>query len=213
MKGWRKCKFKGCQKEFEKLRPLQSTCSVQCALNHSKDLKSAKEKKDWRKKKAELKEQIISLSAYKKLLQVVINKIAREIDFCQPCISCGNPKPKKKNAGHYHSVGANPSVRFNLMNIYLQCEHCNSYLSGNLINYSKNLQETFGVDLFEYINFGIIAEYPVLKTSKEEVKEAIKRAKEFNKTLTNERLDKDDRIALRKAANKFIGLYQQKSPE
>ena len=75
------------------------------------------------------------------------------------------------------------------------------------------MQETFGVDLFEYINFGIIAEYPVLKTSKEEVKEAIKRAKEFNKTLTNERLDKDDRIALRKAANKFIGLYQQKSPE
>ena len=174
MKGWRKCKFKGCDKEFEKLRPLQSTCSVQCALEHSKDLKAAKEKKDWRKKKAELKEQIISLSAYKKLLQIVINKIAREIDFCQPCISCGNPEPKKKNAGHYHS---------------------------------------FGVDLFEYINFGIIAEYQVLKPSKEEVKEAIKRAKEFNKTLTNERLDKDDRIALRIAANKFIGLYQQKTPE
>ena len=210
MKGYRKCKFKGCQKKFEKLRPLQSTCSVQCALNHNKDLKSAKEGKEWIRKKAELKEQVASLSDYKKLLQIVINKIAREIDFCQPCISCGNPEPKKKNAGHYHSVGANPSVRFNLMNIYLQCEHCNSYLSGNLINYSKKLQETFAVDVFEYINFGIIADYPTLKASKEDVKEAIKRAKEFNKTLTNERLDKQGRIALRIAANDFIGLYKQK---
>jgi hypothetical protein len=205
MKGWRKCK--NCGVSFEKKQPLQSVCNFQCAIDHSKKLTEKKKSKEWRVKKAELKEQVASLSDYKKLLQVVINKIAREIDFCQPCISCGNPEPKKKNAGHYHSVGANPSVRFNLMNIYLQCEHCNSYLSGNLINYSKNFQETFGVDLFEYINFGIIAENPILKANKQELKEAIKRAKEFNKTLTNERLDKGDRIALRIAANKFIGLY------
>ena len=66
------------------------------------------------------------------------------------CISCQKP-PKKRNAGHYRSVGACPELRFEELNCHMQCEHCNTYLSGNLIEYRKNLILKIGVEKVEFL--------------------------------------------------------------
>jgi hypothetical protein len=59
------------------------------------------------------------------------------------CVSC-NTIPKKKNAGHYFSSGGHSNVRFDEDNVHLQCEHCNTYLSGNLLNYQIGIEKRIG---------------------------------------------------------------------
>jgi hypothetical protein len=54
-------------------------------------------------------------------------------------------RPRKANAGHYLSTGARPELRFEPLNVHLQCEQCNTYLSGNLINYRVGLIQRIGL--------------------------------------------------------------------
>ena len=122
-KGFRKCK--NCGVTFEKKRPLQSACSPICAFEWAKKLKEKKESKEWKERKREMQENLKTLSDYKKDLQVVFNKFIRLRDTGEPCISCGNPHPKKINAGHYKSVGSHPELRFEELNAHSQCEYCN----------------------------------------------------------------------------------------
>jgi hypothetical protein len=49
------------------------------------------------------------------------------------------------------SVGSTPELRFNEDNVHLQCERCNSFLSGNLLNYRINLIERIGVERVEFL--------------------------------------------------------------
>jgi len=74
---------------------------------------------------------------------MVFNKFIRLRDQGKECISCGQP-PKKSNAGHYFSQGGHSNVRFDEDNVHLQCEHCNSFLSGNLLNYQIGIEERIG---------------------------------------------------------------------
>ena len=80
-----------------------------------------------------------------KVAQQVFNKYIRERDANELCISC-NQIPKKKNAGHYFSQGGHSAVRFDEDNVHLQCEHCNTYLSGNLLNYQIGIQKRIGAE-------------------------------------------------------------------
>ena len=57
---------------------------------------------------------------------------------------CVNTPPKKKNAGHYFSSGGHSNVRFDEDNVHLQCEHCNTFLSGNLLNYQIGIEKRIG---------------------------------------------------------------------
>jgi hypothetical protein len=57
--------------------------------------------------------------------------------------------PKKENAGHFWNANNHWSVRFDERNVHLQCEHCNTYLSGNLINYRYYLISKIGKDEYE----------------------------------------------------------------
>ena len=59
------------------------------------------------------------------------------------CVSCQKP-PLKKNCGHYFSQGGHSNVRFDEDNCHLQCEHCNTFLSGNLLNYQIGIQKRIG---------------------------------------------------------------------
>jgi hypothetical protein len=74
---------------------------------------------------------------------MTFNKYIRHRDKGLNCISCGN-EPKKANAGHFYSQGGHSNVRFNEDNVHLQCEHCNSYLSGNLLNYRIGIEKRIG---------------------------------------------------------------------
>jgi len=71
-------------------------------------------------------------------------------ESCFKCISCGQIKRNDQmNAGHYYSVGSYAGLRFNEDNCHSQCIYCNKYLSGNLIEYTKNLPAKIGKEKFE----------------------------------------------------------------
>jgi hypothetical protein len=99
--------------------------------------------KQWKAKKTRLKKELMSLQDWLKLAQMTFNKWIRHRDKGLNCISCDKP-PKKANAGHYFSQGGHSNVRFNEDNVHLQCEHCNSYLSGNLLNYRIGIEKRIG---------------------------------------------------------------------
>lgn len=65
---------------------------------------------------------------------------------CQ-CISCPAIVYYKNNvhASHYHSAGNFKSLRFNEDNCHVSCIKCNTYLSGNLLEYRKGLIKKIGI--------------------------------------------------------------------
>ena len=132
--------IKYCDKE------LCRSVMIKEALKKSK----AKKVKEWNKEKKVRKEALKTLSEYKKELQVIFNKFIRLRDKGLNCISCNKPA-KKENAGHYRSVGGNPELRFEELNNNLQCEYCNTYLHGNLIDYRINLIKKIGIKKVEWL--------------------------------------------------------------
>lgn len=69
------------------------------------------------------------------------------------CISCQKPKSLgQMNAGHFHSAGKHPSVRFDENNVNGQCIQCNYHLHGNLDNYRKGLEIKIGKEKLETLD-------------------------------------------------------------
>jgi hypothetical protein len=142
----RKCKY--CKAQFQPYTTLQKNCfEPDCVTAWVQETKE----KTWKKKKAKLKLDLMTIQDYIKIAQQVFNKYIRLRDKGQNCISCGK-KPLKENAGHFYNANNHWSVRFNELNVHLQCEHCNTYLSGNLINYRENLLKKIGIEDFELLS-------------------------------------------------------------
>lgn len=140
-----------CKKKFEPFNSLQVVCSPQCGLEYFRTRAGSNfVKKEKRKQTKKDKEKLKTLGDYKEETQTACNTYIRTRDEGNNCISCGRP-PKKKNAGHYRSVGAAPELRYHPMNIHLQCEHCNSWKSGNQIKYRINLIQKIGVENVEWL--------------------------------------------------------------
>lgn len=137
---------KVCKKRFLPSRPLQNVCGWICGLAKAKKIREVSEKKEYRAAKEKLK----SRGDWAKEAQTAFNAFIRIRDEGKPCISCGS-YTGKKNAGHYRSVGSCPELRFEESQVHLQCEKCNSYLSGNLINYRIELIKRIGIDKVEWI--------------------------------------------------------------
>jgi len=170
----RKCKY--CKQPFEPSVFLQKNCfDPNCVTEWINDVKQ----KNWQKKKAKLKADLMTVQDYIKLAQQVFNKYIRLRDEGNVCISC-QKKPLKENAGHFYNANNHWSVRFDERNVHLQCEHCNTFLSGNLIYYRENLLKKIGIEEFENLS----AE--AMKTRKftiEELKEIIATYKKKCKEL------------------------------
>ena len=160
----RKCKY--CRSVFSPITTLQKNCfNPNCVTEWINEVKQ----KNWQKKKAKLKLDLMTVQDYIKLAQQVFNKYIRLRDSGNLCISCQR-KPLKENAGHFYNANNHWSVRFDERNVHLQCEHCNTFLSGNLIYYRENLLKKIGIEEFENLS----AE--AMKTQKftiEELKEII----------------------------------------
>jgi hypothetical protein len=154
---------KVCKNKFEPLRPLQMVCTPACAYEYQKNQKL----KTWKKEKADKKKSLMTLSDHLKIAQVNFNHYIRLRDKDNLCISCQKP-PKKKNAGHYFNANNHYYVRFNEDNVHLQCEHCNTSLSGNLIPYRKHLIDKIGAPRFYCLE---ALAYLTRKFTIEEVKE------------------------------------------
>ena len=170
----RTCKI--CKTKFE---PTNSSVQMVCGFDCSIKYVCKQKEKKWQKEKKVLKEKLKTTSDYLKEVQVVFNKWIRLRDKGKPCISCGNPA-KKENAGHYRSVGSSPQLRFEPLNNNLQCEYCNTFLHGNLINYRINLIKKIGLDKVEWLEQEHPPKHysiPELILLKEEYKEKIRQMK------------------------------------
>jgi hypothetical protein len=131
---------KNCKDKFEPIRFNHKYClKDECIKAFVEEVKV----KQWKVTKTRMKNDLKTLQDWLKEAQTVFNKYIRLRDEGLWCISCNLP-PKKKNAGHYFSSGGHSNVRFDEDNVHLQCEACNTFLSGNLLQYQIGIQKKIG---------------------------------------------------------------------
>lgn len=204
----KKCKNPSCGKLFTTNFKLQRVCSVDCAYQLARIESDKKQAKEAKVQKAEMKESIKSLSDYKNDLQREVNLIARLIDQDCPCVSSGR-KSGKMSGGHRLAVGGWSSLRFHLMNIWIQSFHDNHHLSGNPSGYDVFLKE---VGIYEIV-MDLNVTYPKIHWKDYDLKEKIvmarqivKELKEMNQADSLPRSN-DKRISLRVKFNQQLGIY------
>jgi hypothetical protein len=148
----KKCRI--CREPFEPFNSLQVACSTVCAITVAKGQAAKETKKREKAERKELRERKQALKSrgdWLREAQQAFNRYIRARDHGKACISCGRSTGAKVNAGHYLTVGAHPELRFEPLNCHLQCEHCNCYLSGNLIRYRQRLIEVIGQDMVDWL--------------------------------------------------------------
>lgn len=90
------------------------------------------------------------LSDLKKKVQREVNAYVRLRDTNDPCISCQKfVAMANADAGHFIAQGSSGALRFDLKNIHKQCDGCNRYKHGNLIEYRIHLVEKIGLEKVE----------------------------------------------------------------
>lgn len=133
---------KNCKDKFEPIRWNHKYClKDECIKAFVAEVKE----KTWKETKTRMKNDLKTTQDWLKEAQTIFNKYIRLRDMGLLCISC-NTIPKKKNAGHYFSSGGHSNVRFDEDNVHLQCEHCNTFLSGNLLNYQIGIEKRIGAE-------------------------------------------------------------------
>jgi Bacteriophage Lambda NinG protein len=143
-----------CKEPFVKRSAWQKVCqsSTDCAISYTKTKKEKLEHKETKARKEALK----TRSDYMKDAQKAFNAYIRARDADKPCISCGVPLKQEAlgggyDCGHYRSAGSAPHLRFHPDNAHGQCKKCNRYLSGNAVEYRKNLVSRIGLNLLELL--------------------------------------------------------------
>lgn len=152
-----KCKI--CKGEYQRLRPLQSVCSIQCSIDHGRVVLAKANDKEKAKDRKGVKQKLDSMQTKPQLTkkaQTAFNAFIRARDAGKPCISCGTPLPSEQvggafDCGHYRSVGSAPHMRFVEDNAHGQCKHCNRHLAGNHVEYRKGLIGRIGRRAVELI--------------------------------------------------------------
>lgn len=150
----KKCKVATCGATFIPARLGQSVCSPACAIidaprHQEKARKSLAqvERKEIKVRKEKLKGRADHLRE----AQQAFNEWVRLRDADLPCVSCGRHHDGQYHAGHWRSVGANPELRFEPLNVWKQCAPCNTHLSGNLVNYRISLIQLIGLEKVEWL--------------------------------------------------------------
>jgi predicted RNA-binding Zn-ribbon protein involved in translation (DUF1610 family) len=139
---------KSCKEKFEPKTFLQKYClKEECLRVFVADVKE----KTWQKTKAKAKLDLMTLSDYLKLTQQIFNKYIRMRDKDELCISCQKPINGVKHASHYLSAGGHSIVRFHENNVWTSCYKCNVQLSGNQVNYRKELIKKIGTEQVEWL--------------------------------------------------------------
>lgn len=136
---------KVCKTKFNAYNSLQVACSPKCAVSLAKDKRHKKEKKelaDFRNDNKTVRKRIEEA-------QAAFNGYIRERDRNKPCVSCGATESPQWDSGHYRSRGAASHLRFNLLNTHKQCNKCNRFLSGNIVEYRKELLNRIGEERLE----------------------------------------------------------------
>lgn len=131
---------KHCKEKFEPLRFNHKFCLKDDCV---RAFVAETNEKLWKHTKVRMQNDLKTNTDWLKEAQKVFNAYIRLRDKGLNCISCGK-QPKKENCGHFYSQGGHANVRFDEENCHLQCEHCNTFLSGNLLNYREGLLKRIG---------------------------------------------------------------------
>lgn len=206
-------KCKNCGHPFEPKNPFQPVC-FKCAYEWTLKLKEKKQRREEKENKLKLKsmkQSVLTLSQKKQLLQPIVNKIARLIDWGCPCVSSKRiPGDKRMNGGHRFAVGGWDYLRFNLFNIWIQSFEQNHFKSGNPTGFDDFLQAN---GLYEFvhdlrlIHKDVKFNSDLLDRAIQEAKSIIKILEVENKKLTQCR-GIEERIELRKKFNIQLGIYE-----
>ncbi|WP_339231122.1 recombination protein NinG [Pseudomonas sp. FSL L8-0168] len=151
----KKCRVATCRTLFVPSRMGQAVCSPACALidgpRHAPKARKALadiERKDIKVRKEKLK----SRADHLKDTQQAFNAWIRARDAGHPCISCGTTADVQYCAGHYRTTAASPELRFEPLNVHLQCNrNCNMGKSGNLLGYRPGLIQKIGIEAVEWL--------------------------------------------------------------
>lgn len=145
-----------CSAEFmPTFSATQKVCSPACALasapvNQVKARKAIDQRE--RREIKVRKERLKSRADHLKDTQIAFNAWVRERDTGQPCISCGTTADVQYCAGHYRTTAACPELRFDPLNVHLQCNrNCNMGKSGNLLGYRPRLLAKIGAEKLEWL--------------------------------------------------------------
>jgi len=134
------------------MRPMQRACSPACALELAKADRERKAVKAAKEDRKMTRAKLAAIKPRAKLLaeaQAAVNRYVRLRDAGLPCIACQRPITGQVHASHYRSTAAAPELRFDLDNIHAGDAQCNTYLSGNLINYRIGLLARIGKERLE----------------------------------------------------------------
>lgn len=147
-----------CRIMYHPARKDQKVCGeVACALSYVsaeegkaevKKAMNASERESHKAAKAKVK----TKGEHMREAQAVFNKWIRLRDAGQPCISCGTTADVQYAAGHFRTTAAAPALRFEPLNVHLQCNrYCNMALSGNLLAYKPNLIKKIGEEAVAWL--------------------------------------------------------------
>ena len=148
----RACKV--CKSQFSPTRPMQRVCGMDCAKSLAVSVRGKAEKVAQVKERradAVKRDKLKSRAQWAREAQTEFNGWVRARDAGNACISCGRHHQGQNHAGHYLSVGASPELRYEPLNVWLQCAPCNTYLSGNAVLYRFALLAKIGPEKLAWL--------------------------------------------------------------
>lgn len=204
---------KNCKKQTQSF-----FCSVNCLQEFSDTDKgkeyieqiSLKVKKEREKKERVIRKELgIELYPNKNRsnLQKEINRLSKLIDAkCgyQTCICCHRDFGKQTDAAHYHSVGSNQTLRFNLHNIHSASSYCNNYSNTHLSGYLVGLEARYGI-LYKIRVVSLPQVYKSLKLSAKDIHNKLILVRSLIKNFDD--YEFNNGIEGRELFNQLIGIY------
>ena len=146
----RKCRRQSCRTPLPTAKlsdkwQAKGFCSCDCMAGHGMDKAQEARQRQHKQETKTRKDKIKSKTQWLAEAQAAFNAYIRARDHGQGCISCGtNKQGIQYHAGHYRTRKAAPQLRFDESQVFLQCSSCNNHLSGNLINYRRELLNRIG---------------------------------------------------------------------
>jgi len=209
-------KCRSCKKKHEAFNSLDNWCkNIDCQTSKAMFLLEKKKKQDEKQRKSEKRNKRtihshLFIKENKADLQNTINHIARLIDKGVRCIDCDRTEANPCwDGGHRESRGSNPSLRYNLHNIFKQTRYCNSKSEGNKVEYNEGLMKMYGNEYYKKVD-ALKLTYPTINILHNEIPEHLKEARKILRELKKLDLEysPDQRIKLREEYNKRIGIYK-----
>lgn len=201
-------KCKNCGNRFvPQYNPLQYVCTPKCAAEYSKKLTDKQEIIDSKKRHKEMT--IIAYNKeYKIDLQRAVNLLARKIDLklgFTTCIDCHRGYGPQQDAAHFHSVGSNSTIRYNLHNLHSANSHCNKYSDVHHVNYKLGLEKRYGAEYLKLVE-DLPTVYKELHLSAVEVVEKLKLVRSIIRNIDS--FEFENGIDARNQLNNLIGIYK-----